>query len=205
MTGYIFPKLGVYDNSPIAPRFFWKKTSFVLHKNMKREFTALAHALFSSAATVGQMTKDTKRKPDIDDDADSGSDEDFAPSPSPSPAVHNKKKASSSNKKPRGASHEGGADADADEAKVPKKKEGPAEYGVDLTALDQSGKLTQRYSAMKVDGLKVSCLLRGGERDRYHGQVVLLFCCFVVLLFCPLAPRSESSRPFTSFSSSVCS
>lgn len=98
------------------------------------------------------MPKDTKRKKVVDEDPDS--DEDFAPSPSPSPSaadVKKKKKKSSSNgaKKPKVDDGESG---DA-EPNGPKNKELTAEYGVDLSAVDQSHELTQKYSAMKTDEL----------------------------------------------------
>ena len=81
----------------------------------------------------------------IDDD----SDEDFAPSPSPSAADGAKKRKQPPMKKTK-AKHD---DVSPSAGKKP-KKEADAEYGIDLTEVNQDVDLTQKYGAMKNDELK---------------------------------------------------
>ena len=106
------------------------------------------------------MPVDKKRKPVMDDD----SDEDFAPSPrSPSsssdgPPVEPESPAVTKPKKD-GKKRKGDQQKAPDSGKK-KPKEAALEYGVDITEVDQSPELTNKYEKMKNEDLKAVLRVR---------------------------------------------
>ena len=106
------------------------------------------------------MPVDKKRKPVMDDD----SDEDFAPSPrSPSsssegPPVEPESPAVTKPKKD-GKKRKGDQQKAPDSGKK-KPKEAALEYGVDITEVDQSPELTNKYQKMKIEELKAVLRVR---------------------------------------------
>ena len=99
------------------------------------------------------MPVDRKRKPVMDED----SDVDFAPSPqspsssSESPAVTKPKKDAKKRK---------GDQRKAPDSGKKKPKEAALEYGVDITEVDQSPELTNKYEKMKIEELKAVLRVR---------------------------------------------
>lgn len=106
------------------------------------------------------MPVDRKRKPVMDED----SDVDFAPSPqspsSSSEALPIELESPAVTKPKKDAKKRKGDQRKAPDSGKKKPKEAALEYGVDITEVDQSPELTNKYEKMKIEELKAVLRVR---------------------------------------------
>ena len=101
------------------------------------------------------MPVDRKRKPVMDED----SDVDFAPSPR-SPSSSSELESPAVTKPKKDAKKRKGDQRKAPDSGKKKPKEAALEYGVDITEVDQSPELTNKYEKMKIEELKAVLRVR---------------------------------------------
>ena len=135
------------------------------------------------------MPVDRKRKPVMDED----SDVDFAPSPqspsSSSEALPIELESPAVTKPKKDAKKRKGDQRKAPDSGKKKPKEAALEYGVDITEVDQSPELTNKYEKMKIEELKGCAQVR---LARSRAPLPALVVVHVDLVPTSVSPRVSS-------------